>query len=64
MKNEPPGAASDHVSFIGADIPAVMFYRDDPAIHTPTDAISRIDVGSLRDDVRIAVATLERIANG
>lgn len=60
----PPGAASDHVSFIGADIPSVMFYRDDPAIHTPTDAISRIDVGSLRDDVRIAVATLERIASG
>jgi Zn-dependent M28 family amino/carboxypeptidase len=60
----PAGTASDHVSFIGADIPSVMFYRDDPAIHTPMDEISRIDAGSLRDDVRIAVATLERIANG
>jgi Zn-dependent M28 family amino/carboxypeptidase len=59
----PPGTASDHVSFIGGDIPSVMFYRDDPAIHTPTDEISRIDAGSLRDDVRIAVATLERITN-
>ncbi len=58
----PPGTASDHVSFINADIPAVMFYREDPVIHTPTDEISRIDTGSLRDDVRIAVATLERIS--
>jgi aminopeptidase YwaD len=60
----PPGAASDHVSFIDADVPSVMFYRDDPAIHTPTDEISRINASSLRDDVRIAVATLERIAKG
>ncbi|HYM14622.1 MAG TPA: M28 family metallopeptidase [Dehalococcoidia bacterium] len=58
----PPGTASDHVSFINAGIPAVMFYRNDDAIHTPQDEISRLTATSLRDDVRIAVATLERLA--
>lgn len=54
----PKGAGSDHLSFEQAGVPVVMFYRNDDAIHTPVDAIGRIDATSLQDDVRIAMATL------
>jgi aminopeptidase YwaD len=54
----PNGAGSDHQSFINAGIPAVFFYRNDDQIHTPEDAINRIDAGSLAATVRIAYATL------
>ena len=54
----PKGAGSDHQSFINAGIPAVFFYRNDDQIHTPEDAINRIDADSLEETVRIAYATL------
>jgi Zn-dependent M28 family amino/carboxypeptidase len=54
----PNGAGSDHQSFINAGIPAVFFYRNDDQIHTPVDAINRIDAGALEETVRIAYATL------
>ena len=54
----PSGAGSDHQSFINAGIPAVFFYRNDDLIHTPEDALNRIDAPSLEETVRIAYATL------
>jgi Zn-dependent M28 family amino/carboxypeptidase len=54
----PNGAGSDHASFIEAGIPAVFFYRNDTLIHTPQDAIDRIEPESLEETVRIAYATL------
>lgn len=57
----PEGAGSDHLSFQDAGVPAVMFYRDDSAIHTPTDAIDRISAPTLQEDVRVAIATLQAL---
>lgn len=57
----PQGLGSDHLSFENAGIPVVMLYRDDTAIHTPTDALGRISPASLRDAVRVAVATLQAL---
>ncbi len=60
----PPGAASDHVSFQEAGVPVVMFYRADEDIHTPADAIDRIDAASLRDTASVALATLRALNGG
>jgi len=57
----PDGAGSDYLSFQDAGVPAVMFYRDDNSIHTPTDAIDRISAQSLQEDVRVAIATLQAL---
>jgi aminopeptidase YwaD len=54
----PPGAASDHVSFEDAGIPVVMFTREDNLIHTPQDAMGRIEVKSLADSANVAYETL------
>jgi len=58
----PNGAGSDHQSFISAGIPAVFFYRNDDLIHTSADTVDRIAPESLAETVRIAYATLLRIA--
>ncbi|MBF6600296.1 MAG: M20/M25/M40 family metallo-hydrolase [Dehalococcoidia bacterium] len=54
----PPGAASDHVSFADAGVPVVMFTREDGLIHTPQDAMDRIQLSSLSDVATAAYATL------
>jgi Zn-dependent M28 family amino/carboxypeptidase len=60
----PQGASSDHVSFQDAGVPVVMLYRDDDQIHTPADAIGRIDPASLRQTVSVAIATLSALNGG
>lgn len=60
----PPGAASDHISFQEAGVPVVMLYRADEDIHTPADAIDRIDAASLRDTAAVALATLRTLNAG
>ena len=57
----PRGVGSDHLSFQDAGFPVVMLYRSDDQIHTPADAIGRIDAGSLRETVAVALATLAAI---
>jgi len=42
-------------------VPVLMLYRDDPDIHTPADAIDRIDAASLRDTAAVALATLRAL---
>ena len=54
----PNGAGSDYASFLDAGIPTIFFYRNDPLIHTPQDAIDRISPQALEETVRIAFATL------
>jgi hypothetical protein len=58
----PNGAGSDHFSFQERGIPVLMFYRNDTFIHTPADAIDRIDRRSLADTIAVAYATLADIA--
>jgi Zn-dependent M28 family amino/carboxypeptidase len=58
----PNGAGSDHLSFINAGIPAVFFYRHDPLIHTPEDAIGRISPDSLAQTAEVAAALLAELA--
>jgi aminopeptidase YwaD len=60
----PKGAGSDHLSFQDAGVPVVMLYRNDPLIHTPADAIDRIDAASLRETVAVAIGTLQALDAG
>jgi Zn-dependent M28 family amino/carboxypeptidase len=60
----PKGSGSDHLSFQDAGVPVVMLYRNDPLIHTPADAIDRIDAGSLRETVAVAIGTLQALNAG
>jgi hypothetical protein len=39
-----------------------MLFREDNEIHTPADAIDRIQLSSLSDTVNVAVATLTTLA--
>ena len=57
----PRGVGSDHQSFEDAGFPVVMLYRSDNQIHTPADAIGRIDAASLQETVAVALATLAAI---
>lgn len=54
----PPNAGSDHMSFQEQGIPVLMFNREDDQIHTPQDAIDRIQQQSLADATSVAYATL------
>jgi aminopeptidase YwaD len=54
----PQGSGSDHLSFQRANVPVLMLYRSDESIHTPVDAIGRIEGKSLVETVRVALATL------
>lgn len=60
----PGNAGSDHISFQDAGVPVVFFYRHDPLIHTPADAIGRLDAASLEQTVLLAYATLAALAGG
>lgn len=60
----PKGSGSDHLSFEKAGVPVLMLYRNDDFIHTPTDAIDRIDAGSLQETVAVAVAVLQALNGG
>ncbi|MBI5284356.1 MAG: M28 family peptidase [Chloroflexi bacterium] len=60
----PPGAGSDHLSFERAGVPVVMLYRADGLIHTPGDAIDRIEAGALQETVAVAIATLRALNGG
>jgi Zn-dependent M28 family amino/carboxypeptidase len=60
----PKGTGSDHLSFERAGVPVVMLYRADALIHTPGDSFDRIDAGSLRETVELAVATLRALNGG
>jgi aminopeptidase YwaD len=56
------GASSDHASFINGGIPALFLHRsDDPLLHTPQDAIDRIDKQALGESMRIGLALLAGI---
>jgi len=58
------GSGSDHLSFQDAGVPVVMLYRSDPLIHTPADAIDRIEATSLRETVAVAIGTLQALNAG
>jgi hypothetical protein len=60
----PAGASSDHASFAAAGIPVVFLNHNDPLIHTPQDAIGRIDPDSLGEAVQIALGTLRTLNRG
>ena len=54
----PQNVGSDHLSFLEAGIPVVMFNRLDDLIHTPSDSIDRIEPQSLEEAIELALATL------
>lgn len=58
----PPNASSDHASFAERGVPVLMFNRNDDLIHTPEDAIGRIEAESLHDAVSVAIETLAALA--
>ncbi len=58
----PMGAGSDHLSFRDAGVPILMLSIEDSLIHTPKDAIDRIDMTSLDSAVRLAYGTLSALA--
>jgi len=58
----PPNAGSDHQSFAEQGVPVLMFNRNDGLIHTPEDAIGRIQADSLGDAVSVAYETLAALS--
>jgi aminopeptidase YwaD len=58
-------ASSDHASFIGAGIPALMLHRtDDPLLHTPQDVVARVQPHLLEEAARFGIAFLQESTAG
>ena len=59
-----PGGGSDHVPFINAGVPAVMFQTSGPHpyYHTPADTIDTIDRYELEQTGRVVGATAYELA--
>jgi aminopeptidase YwaD len=58
-------ASSDHASFIGAGIPALMLHRtDDPLLHTPQDVAARVRPQLLEEAARFGIAFLQESTAG
>lgn len=56
------GGASDHASFSGAGVPAIMLHwRDDPNYHQPTDTADRLDPEKLAISARTVARLVERL---
>ena len=54
------GASSDHMSFTGMGIPAIMFFAEDfSRIHTPQDTLAFVTPHLLGDAAGVALALLE-----
>ena len=57
----PENAGSDHLSFLDAQIPALMFSASGgPPIHTPEDTVANLVADTLGPAARLAFAGLER----
>jgi aminopeptidase YwaD len=58
------GLSSDHASFAQAGVPVLMFHRwEDPLLHTPEDAIDRIEPQYLEEAARMGIALLESLSS-
>jgi aminopeptidase YwaD len=58
----PPGASSDHASFLNAGLPAVAFFTAEVGpIHTPEDTVDQVNDFTVASVVLLALATTEAL---
>lgn len=58
----PPGASSDHASFLNAELPAVFFFTAETGpIHTPEDTVELANEFTITEAILLALATIEAL---